>query len=194
MSDDVAQLFQARGNSMDERLKAILDHHEITQTLKEYCHGCDRCDEERMASVYLEDGFDDHGNFKGPGREFAHLMTARILSTTESLFHMLGQSLIDVRGDEAGAETYFLAVSRDTREDGAPMCNQLGGRFVDKLERREGRWRIKHRIVVRDWSISMPIEADWTARAGLVDGQRSSADPSFAALGLAHGGVRREDR
>ena len=70
------------------------------------------------------------------------------------------------------------------------MCNQLGGRFVDKLKREDGRWLIKHRVVVRDWAISLPIEADWTAEAGLLDGQRSGADPSFAALGLVHGGVR----
>jgi hypothetical protein len=174
---------------MDKRLQELLDHHEIAQTLKEYCHGCDRGDEQRMAGVYLEDSFDDHGNFKAPGKQFAKLMMERILATTDSLFHMLGQSLIQVNGDEAGAETYFFAVSRSKREDGAEMCNQLGGRFVDKLRREDGRWLIKHRVVVRDWGISMPVEADWTAAAGLQDGQRSGADPSFAALGLVHRGA-----
>ena len=143
-----------------------------------------------MASVYLEDSFDDHGNFKAPGKQFAKLMTERILATTDSLFHMLGQSLINVDGDAAGAETYFFAVSRSKRADGVEMCNQFGGRFVDKLKREDGRWLIKQRVVVRDWAISLPIEADWTAEAGLLDGQRSGADPSFAALGLVHGGVR----
>jgi hypothetical protein len=175
---------------MDPRLQEIIDHHEITQMLKEYCHGCDRCDEQRMGSVYHEDSFDDHGNFKASGPEFVRLITAEILATTSSLFHMLGQSLIKVDGEEAGAETYFFAVSRDAREDGVQMCNQLGGRFVDKLERRNGRWRIKHRVVVRDWGISLPIEADWTAKAGLTDGQRSGADPSFAALGRVHGAAQ----
>jgi len=144
-----------------------------------------------MASVYLEDSFDDHGSFKAPGREFARLMTEQILARTSSLFHMLGQSLINVNGDQAGAETYFLAVARSAREDGVEMCNQLGGRFVDTLQREDGRWLIKHRVVVRDWAISMPVQADWTAQSGLMDGQRSSADPSFAALGLVHGGIRR---
>jgi hypothetical protein len=179
---------------MDQRLQEIIDHHEITQTLREYCHGCDRCDEERMASVYLKDSFDDHGNFKAPGPEFAKLMTAEILATTSSLYHMLGQSLIKINGEEAGAETYFFAVSRDTRSDGVEMCNQLGGRFVDKLERRDGRWRIKHRVVVRDWGISLPIEADWTAKAGLADGQRSGEDPAFAALGRVHSGTRQPQK
>jgi len=174
---------------MEKRLQQLLDHHEIAQTLKEYCHGCDRGDEERMASVYSEDSFDDHGVFKAPGKQFARLMMDRILTTTDSLFHMLGQSLIKVDGDAAGAETYFFAVSRNKRADGAEMCNQLGGRFVDKLRREDGRWLIKHRVVVRDWAISLQIDADWTAEAGLQDGRRSGADASFAALGLVHGGA-----
>jgi hypothetical protein len=175
---------------MDPRLQELLDHHEITRTLKEYCHGCDRCDETRMASVYLQDSWDEHGAFQAAGPEFARLMTARILDTTESLYHLLGQSLIHVKGDEAGAETYFFAVSRSTREDGTPMCNQLGGRFVDQLQREGERWRIKHRVVLRDWAISLPIEEDWTAQSGLREGERSNSDPSFAALGIVHSGAR----
>lgn len=173
---------------MDARLQAMLDHHEITRTLSEYCRSCDRCDEERMAGVYLEDSWDDHGIYQARGPEFARLMTAEILKTTESLSHMLGQSMITLDGDRAGAETYFLAVAMGAREDGQRMCNQLGGRFVDTLHREDGRWRIKNRVVLRDWAISLPVEADWTAHTGLKDGMRSNADPSFATLGRAHGG------
>ncbi|MCV7231845.1 nuclear transport factor 2 family protein [Mycobacterium branderi] len=164
----------------------MLDHYEIRKTLSEYCHGCDRGDEAHMASVYLEDSIDDHGALRAPGPEFAHVMTERIVTTTNSLSHMLGQSLINVTGDEAGAETYFLAVARTTRDDGVEMCNQLGGRFVDKLQREDGRWLIKHRCVVRDWSISLPIDVDWTVEEKLRPGERTNADPSFAALGITH--------
>jgi hypothetical protein len=178
---------------MDARLQEMLDHYEITKTLKEYCHGCDRCDEPRMASVYAQDGWDDHGHRRAPGLEYARLMTAEVLETTDSMYHLLGQSQIQVTGDDAGAETYFLAVARTTREDGTQMCNQLGGRFIDRLVREDGRWRIKHRTVMHDWSISLPIEQDWTADAGLREGARSDDDPSFSALGLVHGGARAPD-
>jgi hypothetical protein len=139
-----------------------------------------------MRGVYLEDSWDDHGNVQAPGAEFARVMTEQIQAQTSSLSHLLGQSLIKVDGDRAGAETYFVAVSHSTRADGARMCNQLGGRFVDRLQREDGRWLIKHRCVVRDWSISMPVQSDWTAESGLKQGMRSNADPSFAALGTVH--------
>jgi hypothetical protein len=173
---------------MDARLQAMLDHYEITKTLSEYCRSCDRCDEDRMVGVYLEDSFDDHGIHRGAGPAFARAMTAEVLGTTQSLSHMLGQSTIKVDGDVAGAETYFLAVAMTVGEDGVRTCNQLGGRFVDTLHREDGRWLIKHRVVMRDWAISLPVEQDWTAEVGLKDGSRSNADPSFATLGMVHGG------
>jgi SnoaL-like domain len=172
---------------MDERLQEMLDHYEIKKTLSEYCQGCDRCDEPRMAGVYGQESWDDHGAHRAPGPQFAHEMIQQILQRTDSLYHMLGQSLIRINGDDAGAETYFLAASRSRGPDGVQMCNQLGGRFVDRFRREGGRWLIKHRCVVRDWSISLPADApDWTTAARLTEGQRSNADPCFAALGIEH--------
>lgn len=174
---------------MDQRLQEMLDHYEITKTLKEYCHFCDRCDREHMAGLYVEDSWDDHGIIKCPGPEFAERMTAEILAASTSIQHILGQSLIKVDGDRAGAETYFLAVMRDKGEDGVDRCNQLGGRFVDRLERENGRWRIKHRNVVRDWTMSIPVEREWESALTLTPGRRSNDDPSYEALGLTHSGI-----
>jgi SnoaL-like domain len=169
------------------RLQKMLDHFEITQMIAEYCHGCDRCDEAHMGSVYLEDSWDDHGHIKAPGREFARLMTVDIQAQSTSLSHLLGQSLVHVAGDEAGAETYFIAASRSFDPDGRELCNQLGGRYVDRLVREDGRWLVKHRIAIRDWSISLPIEQDWLSDGGMQAGSRSNGDPSYAVLQRVHG-------
>ena len=48
----------------------------------------------------------------------------------------------------------------------ADMLNQLGGRYVDRLVREDGRWRIAERTCVREWSISHPLENDWLAGKG----------------------------
>jgi hypothetical protein len=173
---------------VDERLQEMLDHYEITKTLRDYCRGCDRCDEPLMGSVYLEDSWDDHGSVKASGAEFTRIMIGDILARTETLSHLLGQSEVTVNGDEAGAETYFIAGMKNSSGDGERMCNLLGGRFVDRLRREEGRWRIEHRTVLRDWSVSIPVHEDWTDTASLREGQRSGEDVSFAVLGTQHGG------
>jgi hypothetical protein len=140
-----------------------------------------------MASVYARESWDDHGLFRGPGDEFARAMTAMTIETTETLSHSLGQSLITVTGDEAGAETYFIAVARDTAPDGTKMCNQLGGRFVDRLVREDGSWKVKHRIAMRDWSVSIPLTQDWELSRTLTEGGRLGNDPSYDVLGTRFG-------
>lgn len=124
---------------MDPRLQEMLDHHEIKQTLAEYCQGCDRADARHMGSVYLQNSWDDHVYIKGVGAEFASRITAAMLATTSSMFHLLGQSLVRVQGEETGAETYFFAGFLSPAGDGGEMCNQLGGRYVDRLQREDGR-------------------------------------------------------
>ena len=169
-----------------DRLQELWDHHQIRELLATYCHGCDRGDEVLMASTYCEDSWDDHGPRKMPGGRFAFETVEESLETTRVVSHLLGQSLIRVTGDEAGAETYFIAtVIYPARERGATeTLNQLGGRYVDTLAREDERWLIRKRICVREWSISHPIERDWLAGRGFVDTARGQDDVSNAALGM----------
>lgn len=174
---------------MDPRLQEIIDHHEIRKLLAEYCNACDRCDQPRMAAVYCDDSWDDHGrDHSGRGVDFA----ASIMSGmrhNNSCSHLLGQSIVTIDGDSAGAETYFLAVIRSGGDGETEMLHQLGGRYVDRLEREGGAWKIRHRTAVRDWSITLPMEQDWIGTQGLKEGRRTNGDLCFAALGFAHSGV-----
>lgn len=173
-----------------ERFQELIDHHDIRQLLATYCHGCDRADEVEMAGTYCEDSWDDHGPRKMPGRRFSIETVEESMRTTTVCSHQLGQSLIRVAGDEAGAETYFIATVVYPPRNGQEreQLNQLGGRYVDRLARENGHWLIKSRLCVREWSYSQPIDADWLATAGFIPTQRGQADASYAALGLAHSG------
>lgn len=175
---------------MDADVREMLDHHRIRTTLKEYCFACDRADERAMAALYAEDSWDDHGVVRAPGPEYAEAMTARLVANSRSISHHLGQSIIRVDGDTAGAETYYFAVMVTVGDDGRETCNQMGGRFVDRFVRQDDRWLIKHRRIVRDWGISLPVENDWTLKAGIPEGQRSGQDLAFEVLGRRHHGFR----
>jgi hypothetical protein len=175
---------------MDAELQELLDHHRIRRTLQDYCFACDRADELAIAELYVEDSWDDHGVVRAPGREYAKVMTARLLENSRSISHHLGQSTVRLAGDTAGAETYYLAVMVTVDEGGRETCNQMGGRFIDELVRRDDRWLIKHRRIVRDWGISLPVVSDWTSTAGLPDGRRSGEDLAFEVLGRRHNGFR----
>lgn len=170
------------------RLQELLDHHDIRALLATYCHGCDRMDEVEMAATYAADSWDDHGPRKLEGRQFSIDTVGEAMQTTTVVSHMLGQSLIRLDGDSAGAETYFIATLMYPPKDGAETLNQLGGRYVDRLVRENGKWLIKNRICVREWSCSQPVAGDFLAKAGFVQTRRGAADVSYAALGMAHSG------
>lgn len=172
---------------MDTRLQEMLDHFEIRKVLALYCHACDRTDAEVMGSVYTEDSFDDHGLVKGPGPQYAREITAMVEDTTNVMSHTLGQSIIQVDGDEAKAETFFLTMMSADGDDGVPRVSQLAGRFVDRLERGDGGWKIKHRIAIHDLSVTHRVEEDLLAANGLTRGCRGAEDPGVALLRLTHG-------
>ncbi len=172
---------------MDAQFQEMFDHFQIRKVLADYCRGSDRVDQALMASVYAQDSWDDHGVVQASGPDFARIMCERIRTGTDSLSHLLGQSTITVDGDAAGAETYFLAVAHDVSSDGTPMCNQLGGRFVDSLAREDGEWKVKNRKVLRDWSVAIPVHHDWVLSNTLTRGRRSNEDHSYKVLGTTHG-------
>lgn len=175
---------------MEAILREMVDHYLIDKLVREYSHGCDRLDEVRMAAAYASESFDDHGRFRSSAQQFAHdVLAYQVENGVSMCSHHLGQSLVKLNGDEAGAETYFIATLQSKGPDGNQVLTHLGGRFVDELVRENGAWKVKNRICVRDWSSSAPILMDWLDGWNMVQGQRSGEDPSFKVLGVEHSGV-----
>jgi len=171
----------------EDRLQELLDYHDIRNLLAEYCHGCDRLDFAEMAGTYLEDSWDDHGPRKMPGKAFARATILDAEAISNMCNHNLGQSSIKLNGDEAGAETYFIANLRANGKAGGEVLRQIGGRYIDQLQRTAEGWKVKHRICLRDWSFEIKIE-DWLAGMGFAEGGRTGDDPSYAVLGRRHSG------
>jgi hypothetical protein len=63
--------------------------------------------------------------------------------------HCLLNHTCELDGDTADAETCFMFVSMNRA--GQPVTIG-GGRYVDRLEKRDGAWRIAARVCLRDWS------------------------------------------
>lgn len=168
---------------MNARIQEMLDHHDIRQVLARYCRSCDRCDEVGMAAVYADDSWDNHGYRSGEGKQFAHDSVQEMLETTKVVSHLLGQSSIWVNGDEARAETYFLATILYPSQNDIELINQVAGRYVDQLVREGGQWLIKNRLTLRDWSITHRVEQNLLAQAGFEEAGQGPLDPSYSALG-----------
>jgi hypothetical protein len=101
--------------------------------------------------------------------------------------HTICNELVQVDGDEATSESYVLTYHRMDHE-GREVDWTLGARYLDRLERREGEWRISRRTVVHDWSrfddVAPPpnglMRISYLANSH--QGTRSKADLSYQFL------------
>ena len=97
----------------------------------------------------------------------------------ESIMHVLGQSIVELEGASAKSETYFVAYHRGVT-DGTPRLDTAAGRYVDRLEKREGEWRIANRTVVLEWVDSNPdLKMDTWPLDRFTRGQRDRTDAAY---------------
>lgn len=132
-------------------VQELLDKQAIHDALMRYARGVDRCDVELMRSVYHSDAFDHHGPFQGNAWEFVDQFIPSSRAESTFTMHMIGNILIEIDGNRAYSEAYFVAyVGRE--EGGRELVDAFGGRYIDRWERRDGKWGVSHREVVHAWS------------------------------------------
>ncbi|MGE3746721.1 MAG: nuclear transport factor 2 family protein [Sphingomonadaceae bacterium] len=142
-------------------MEELLDREKIRHNMARYSRGMDRQDVELLASTYWPDGWDDHGVVEATGRGFAEGMLD--MWPTLKMGHMLGQSCIEIHGNFANVETYYLAFHR-MGEEGRTRDVFLGGRYNDRLEKRGDVWKFIHRVAIYDWMRDMGRSEPWDDR------------------------------
>ena len=139
----------------ESALDELVAKQEITDVLHRYCRGIDRRDWELVRSCYHDDAYDDHALYRGERDGLIEFFKDFLISNCSATRHSLSNVLITVDGDTAGAESYVHAWHRmlPEREDAdtPPKDMIMGARYVDRLERRDGQWRLANRLVVSDW-------------------------------------------
>jgi hypothetical protein len=134
---------------------------EIRAVVHGYCRAADRCDGELLRSVYHPDATEDHGGFVGGAAQFCDEVIPRLRALWTGTHHVLGQIHIELDGDVAHVESYFVGYHvRAPDERGRVLMWQLGGRYVDRFERRDSAWLIAHRLLIEDWEDMREIKEE----------------------------------
>jgi hypothetical protein len=147
-------------DAITEQLKALLNRDAIRDCIVRLARGEDRRDAALITASYWHDSISDYGVFLGSFDEYLAWVVpgSPAIPVTQ---HILGQSVIDVNGDTASAETHVTSYHR------VIMGNEerdtvIGGRYLDRLQQREGHWRIAHRIMLYDWFQDFGVSVDWS--------------------------------
>ncbi|ESZ88791.1 MAG: hypothetical protein Q27BB25_01310 [Blastomonas sp. CACIA14H2] len=156
-------------------LQTLLDKEAIREVALRYARGIDRHDDELLLSAYHPDASDDHGSFIGSSAafvEYANRVHARNWVCHQ---HYITNQVIDLHGDTAHCESYFLAVLK--RPDG--VCDMVGGRYVDRIDRRDGHWAVAERICMVEWNAEAAPGAAAFDASIFIAGSWDRSDPSY---------------
>jgi hypothetical protein len=160
----------------------------IEDAIKRYCRAVDRCDWDLLASVYHEDAAIEHGLFSGGVDGMVDFVRSRRVGIRHTA-HYVSNVLVDFAGpDDAVCETYgwasqtFVPPSPFVPEGMAATRITSMFRYVDRFERRDGRWAIAEATLVTGERESRHYpDAPPDATAAVVQ-QPSMDDPLYALL------------
>ncbi|MDJ0865087.1 MAG: nuclear transport factor 2 family protein [Myxococcota bacterium] len=179
---------EARVARLEKSLQEVTDREAIREVIHRYCQAVDRCDLEMLKGCYHPDGFDDHGFFAGNAHEFAEYVIP-VLAQIDSSCHAITNTRIQLEGDRAACQSQWSVIHRLRTDKGfTDFWHQ--GRYLDVFAKRDGDWKILHRVVAGDfdrWSQAPDVPAMFAAAApknAPLRGCRGSADPSYLGLDL----------
>jgi ketosteroid isomerase-like protein len=162
------------------RLEAQAERQDIADCLTRFCRGMDRFDRALFLSAFHDDATIAAGPFVGGPVALYDWAMPLHESGQISTQHNLLNMTIDVDGEIAHAETHYLFVGRN-RDESLWMA---GGRYLDRLEKRAGDWRIALRTNIIEWSaLPPPLPLPFADLPGVHDNgaaARNLSDPSYA--------------
>jgi hypothetical protein len=164
---------------MARGVQQLIDRKAIHDCLLRFARGVDRRDPDLVRSAYHPDAMDDHGAMVGSAGDMIEWGRLRDRTGPVSTHHHITDHSCEVDGDSAHAETYYIFDGRNP--DGTTWI--AGGRYLDRLERRDGEWKIAFRYCLVEWAGGLPAgEMPFAAIPDVhLNGEpsRSRDDPSY---------------
>ena len=133
----------------DPEIQKVIDESKIRNLLDNYPRALDRQDHALLASLFHPGAVDDHGVYNGSATGFVDFMRNGSKPGVHWTHHN-GTQIVEIEGNVAQCETYTIALCRmgppGTEEHKREIFLRV--RYLDRVEKRDGVWKIAHRRVV----------------------------------------------
>lgn len=140
-------------SDLEAQVRYLADRQAILDCIYRYARGVDRDDMDLLTSAYHDDAVDDHGFYLGNARGLGEWVFDSHKDAPASQHHITNH-YVEIDGDAAHAETYYIAINR-AAEGKAGIST---GRYIDRFERRDGRWAIAARTVVNESVLTADVD------------------------------------
>lgn len=175
---------------LEKKLAYLTDRQEIYDCISSTSRGNDRFDKDLIVGGYHEGGIHELGQTEISGADYGdhanhahgHLFAVNL--------HNVTMHRCDIDGDTAHCESYVIGMFLDKECETSRI---LAGRYLDRLERREGKWG----IVLRRATVEVPLAGSaqlptgaYMPGSGYLKGSRDKDDPSYKRPMTTEGGER----
>lgn len=165
--------------ALRENVQYLMDRTAILDCIAQHARGHDRHDAELLTAAYHEDGVDEHGYAINAGPEYAQWANAAHAAGSLLHTHNITTHTCEIEGTVAHCESYVMVVLLNN--DGA-SARIISGRYVDRLEKRDGVWKIALRRTTVDVLLSGDasiLKAPMFHDQGYTRGTRDRSDVSY---------------
>jgi len=146
-------------------VRELYSKQQIRDVIMTAARGSDRGDKALLKSCYHPDALEDHASsFSGKAYDYIDGVGKRPPPsdpvTVRAMHHFIGNILVTLDGDVAWAESYTVVFARMIKAD-QEYDTFTGGRYCDRLEFRDGAWKISYRKIVYDWNRDVRSAETW---------------------------------
>jgi hypothetical protein len=161
--------------NVESEVRDLAARRDILDAIFNYMRGQDRLMPEVQRRAFHDDAFVDCGLYAGSPDGFVKFAQG-FLGATKYSQHLIGQTHIQVEGNVAHGEIYFLAQHRIV-ESGIEKDLFVAGRYIDRYEDRGEGWKIAKRRELIDWARTDPASDSFLKeQTTLILGARGAAD------------------
>ena len=170
----------------------LKDRLAIEDCIHRHARGHDRFDVEVMTDCYHPDGIDEHGAAAiHTGPEYGEWANKIHAQGALLNLHNITTHTCEIDGETAHAESYVLVGLLNP--DGVSV-RFINGRYVDRLEKRDGQWKIALRRCTLDFLLqgdASLLKSPYISAAGYIRGTRDKGDVSYMRPLTLEGEVER---
>ena len=128
-----------------------------------YAHHADRREPELVAALFEPDGvlrMVRRGDDGAPAESCGHRHIASVIRRLRQFpvtYHLVGNHMVAIDGDDATGEAYCVAHHLAAREEGGHVDHVMHIRYLDRYHRTDDGWRFAERATCVDWTVDQLV-------------------------------------